>query len=109
MKKTTCHRSEAYLEFIRSRPCMISGSKIDVVAHHVRCLGGGGMGIKPSDYMCVPLTAELHAQLHQMGEWSFYERHLIDIESSIKMNLLIYMAYYDGINYKDIMGFIENF
>lgn len=109
MKKKTCHRDAAYLDYIRSQPCMVSGSTLEVVAHHVRCLGGGGMGIKPSDYLCVPLTAELHAQLHQMGEWTFYEQNMIDIESAIKMRLLIYMAQHNKITYKDLISVVENF
>jgi hypothetical protein len=103
-----CHRSQDYLEFIRTRPCMISGSNLDVVAHHVRCLGGGGTGIKPSDYLCVPLTAQLHAQLHHMGERSFYERHGIDIHGALKMNLLIYMASNEKYSFRDVISLIEN-
>jgi len=76
------------------------------VAHHVRCLGGGGMGIKPSDYMCIPLTWEQHSKLHNMGEWSFYKLHSIDIESEIKMNLLIYMAKCESIDYKLLMSIL---
>lgn len=86
---------------------MISGSHLDVVAHHVRCLGGGGMGLKPSDYLCVPLTAELHAQLHHMGERSFYEKHYVDIEGAIKMNLLIFIAANEKISYQDMISIIE--
>lgn len=99
-------RSPEYLKFIRSRPCTVTGSEVDVVAHHVRCLGGGGMGIKPSDYMCIPLTWEQHARLHNMGEWSFYKLHSIDIESEIKMNLLIYMAKTPSVDYKLLMSIL---
>lgn len=102
-----CHRSNEYLRFIRSRPCTISGNEIDVVAHHVRCLGGGGMGIKPSDYLCIPITSFFHAKLHQIGEKEFYRQHDIDIESALKMNLLIYLAGHRKVNYVDLISIIE--
>ena len=97
------HRDSSYLEFIRSRPCIVSGSEVDVVAHHVRCLGGGGMGLKPSDYMCVPLTAYLHALLHQQGERNFYSQYGINIEDQLKMLLLIYLAKNYKVDYKFII------
>lgn len=65
------------------------------------------MGIKPSDYLCVPLTAELHSQLHHEGERSFYARHKVDIESVIKMNLLIYAAGHENISYLDMISLVE--
>lgn len=85
-------RSSKYLAFIRGRPCTVTGTEENVVAHHVRCLGGGGMGLKPSDFYCVPLTAEEHSKLHAHGEKSFWARHLQDPVDVIQMNLLCYIA-----------------
>jgi hypothetical protein len=91
--KSRTPRSEQYLSFIRSRPCAVTGQEYDIVAHHVRCLGGGGVGIKPSDFYCVPLTAEQHSLLHSEGEKSYWKRHGIDPQELITMNVLVYTAH----------------
>jgi hypothetical protein len=67
-------RNADYLDFVRSLPCTYSGLHDGVVAHHCRILGGGGMGLKPSDYRCVPLTEVQHRQLHQMGEGAYWRK-----------------------------------
>ena len=92
LKKTKTWRSEKYLSFVRSRPCVITGSDLNVVAHHVRCLGGGGMGLKPPDYYCIPITAEEHSKLHATGERSYWERHRENPESLVTMTMLCYLA-----------------
>jgi len=85
------HRSKLYLDFIRNQPCIVSGSDYGVVAHHVRILGNGGTGLKPSDFLTVPLTHEHHMALHSGGERSFYKKHNIDINNSIKCFLLSFL------------------
>jgi len=60
-----------YLEFIRQQPCLIIGS-VPSVAHHIRMNLSGGMGLKPSDYMAVPLHPHEHRSLHQYGEKRFW-------------------------------------
>jgi hypothetical protein len=52
----------------------------DMVAHHVRTMGGGGMGLKPSDLYTIPLTAYEHARLHAGVEGDYYRRHDLDIQ-----------------------------
>lgn len=75
------HRNAAYLDFVRGHvSCLSWEDQNDPLecfvtrshAHHVRMGGGGGMGIKPSDFRCVPLTDYEHRRLHQMGEKSFW-------------------------------------
>ena len=39
------------------------------IPHHCRHLGGGGTGLKPSDYQSVPLCHDHHDLVHQKG-WS---------------------------------------
>ena len=86
-------RSAAYLKFIRGRPCVITGRNDEmVVAHHVRCLGGGGTGLKPPDWLCVPLVEDLHRELHQHGEKSFWEKYQEDPLDLVCMNMLVYLA-----------------
>ncbi len=85
-------RSKKYLEYIRELPCAATNGFDDVVAHHVRCLGGGGTGIKPSDYLCVPLTAEEHAKLHSLGEKRYWLSHGLIPEEIICQCLLGYFS-----------------
>ncbi len=69
-------RDKSYLEFVRSKPCIVSESEYGVVAHHCRYAPhGGGMGLKPSDYRCVPLNQFYHRKLHDQGEKSFWQDH----------------------------------
>ena len=59
-------RSDEYLDYVRSHPCMACGTTEDVQAHHWAPRGkGGGMGIKADDFCAVPLCAEHHGYWHQ--------------------------------------------
>jgi hypothetical protein len=62
------------------------------------------MGLKPSDYLTVPLTDSLHKDLHNHGEKSFWERHGQQPEEVIFMNLLCYAAQIRG---EDISHVVE--
>lgn len=57
-------RSASHLDYVRSLPCCVSGSRENIEAHHVE---NAGMGRKCSDLLTVPLTAELHAYWHAHG------------------------------------------
>lgn len=70
------------------------------IAHHVRIGHSGGMGKKPSDYRCVPLTDMQHKTLHQMGEASFWAHHRIDPFQVIA----IILAAYVGAASQEVMG-----
>lgn len=68
-------RSAAYLAFVRSQPCAVTGLEHAVVAHHVRMPPhGGGVALKPSDYRTVPLAHMRHMELHARGEKSFWQK-----------------------------------
>jgi hypothetical protein len=56
----------------------------DMVAHHVRMGGYGGMGMKPSDYRTLPLTAFQHVKLHSTVEKDYYEVHELDAETIMR-------------------------
>lgn len=85
-------RDSKYLAFIRSRPSVVSGNEFEIVAHHVRCFGGGGTSLKPSDYLCLSLTAEEHSHLHAKGEKKYWQDNGVDPIQEITMHLLIYLA-----------------
>lgn len=81
-------RDAKHLAFIRTLPCLVSGSNFNVEAAHIRYSDAAwkkfnpGVGQKPHDYWTVPLSAEEHrlgrlAQ-HNGNEREFWERHGID-------------------------------
>lgn len=58
-QKIKPYRSEKYLAFVRSHPCVICNKKAE--AHHVRRLyWGAGTSIKPHDYVTIPLCPGCH-------------------------------------------------
>lgn len=84
-------RSQEYMAFVRKHVSCLSWDAPKVplrfdevegyvpsVAHHVRMGGGGGTGLKPSDYRTVPLTDQEHRVLHREGEESFWRRVGVD-------------------------------
>ncbi len=52
-------KSEKYRRFIASKPCMHCGA-VEVQCAHIRAGHSGGMGMKPPDYLTVPLCPECH-------------------------------------------------
>lgn len=76
-------RSQAYMAWVASLPCCVTGctvAKRD--AHHVR-LGLLQMGKRPPDNQTVPLLHTLHIDqytgaLHRVGEAKFWTVHGID-------------------------------
>jgi hypothetical protein len=68
MLKTAPIRSEKHRRYIASLPCCVSGLEGSTQAAHVRSGTNGGMGMKPSDEFCVPLSFEEHARQHRLGE-----------------------------------------
>jgi hypothetical protein len=70
------YRSEKYLNFIRSHPCVICGKKAQ--AHHVRRLHwGSGVSIKSHDFCTIPLCPECHNP--QIEKELDVERLIIDL------------------------------
>lgn len=61
-------RDESYLDYIRSLACAVC-DKPSPDAHHVET---GGVGMKGSDYMTVPLCRSCHGELHQHGEQAVF-------------------------------------
>jgi hypothetical protein len=93
------------MAFVRSRPCCVTGMTGDlVVAHHVRCFGHGGTGLKPPDYLCVPLTGMEHHQLHQMGEKTYWGVRGVDPAAMVIMTMLVYLSQFSSKEMIDDLG-----
>ena len=83
-KRQTRWRSQAHLNFVRSRACSMCGSTVNVEAAHVRLGSGAGIGFKPDDYRAVSLCGGLegcHATQHRVGERTFWNGK--DVEALI--------------------------
>lgn len=61
-------RSEKYLKFVRSLPCVVTGrtgtDSDPVVAHHLIGHGEGKMGGKAHDLFVMPMLASVHQEFH---------------------------------------------
>ena len=68
--KMKTYRSKRYLDFIRSKPCIICARK--AVAHH-EAVTNRGIGIKCSDYETLPLCEECHEIRHRFGKDTFWQ------------------------------------
>lgn len=65
MWKMQSKRSAGYLQFVATKPCAACGHPGPSTAHHMRCLGAGGMAIKPSDFHTIPLCNDCHDKEHR--------------------------------------------
>lgn len=72
--KDKAERDEAYLKFVRSLPCCITGES-PVQAHHLVGHGESVMGSKCSDYYTIPLSPRVHSELHNHGFKSWEAQH----------------------------------
>lgn len=73
-------RSNRYRKFIRSKPCLFCGSRVNVHAAH-QAFGFGGMATKSSDLWTLPACAECHIDgEHRYGEKTFWEGYDLKLE-----------------------------
>ena len=80
------YRSDPYLSFIRTKPCLVCGNS-ETVPHH-EPLKQAGKGIKAPDSQTIPLCAKCHHMRHQIGA-SFFES--VDIKMEIIRLLTKYL------------------
>lgn len=85
------HRNTSYMEFVREFGCIICENKFETHAHHVRMDSHAGTGVKPSDYLVVPLCHTHHSELHQHGEKSFWQRHMMPPHVAMTRFLTLYL------------------
>ncbi len=75
--KSKPRKSGAYLEFVRSLPCVVSGAR-EVQAAHLSYANpryghyGRGKGSKSPDRWALPLSAAEHARQHSGSEESYW-------------------------------------
>lgn len=60
-------RDRAWLDFLQTQPCIVTG-KEGAEPAHLRLLGAGGTGQKPPDNLVLPLHWELHRYQSEVGE-----------------------------------------
>lgn len=86
--KTKTLRSEKYLKFVRLLPCAICKTMDGIEAHHIST---GGMAMKGSDLQTVPLCRLHHAEYHQFGKETFWQRHNADRWEVVAKTLELYV------------------
>ena len=70
-----------YLDYIRSKPCLICG-QTPCDPDHLEARGMGGAGDEMKDYSCVPLCRSHHMERHSFGIDGLQKRY-----SHLKLNL----------------------
>jgi len=85
---------DAHLAWIRTLPCLVSGTRMRVEAAHIRYADPyygkqeSGLGRKSDDCWVVPLEAALHADQHKHGEREWWQSKGIN---PVHVALLLYM------------------
>lgn len=88
--KPTRSKDKAYIEWIRSLNCCITGSRGPSDPHHIPKLGESGMGTKTDDRRAIPLRHDVHVEYHNLGRLSFAAKYNLDYEYVIKKLNAIY-------------------
>ena len=82
-RKKKRETDEAYLDFIRSQPCVVMGTTPSI-PHHEDIEKSGGTAYKCSDRFTIPLSYERHTERHNVGRYTFSLKYSIDYVSEIK-------------------------
>ncbi len=104
-------RSQKYMAWIRKQHCVVTNEAAAwgavIHAHHVRLGSNAGLGQKPSDFRCVPLTAEEHHRLHTQGELSYWQEKNDDPNVLIVSLMTCYLIEEEGLNPRLIIEHLE--
>ncbi len=68
-QKAPKESDKAFLAWLRTKPCCVCKSHLNIQAAHVRLGGRGGIGMKPS-FSAVPLCGGCHHIQHEKGHSS---------------------------------------
>lgn len=80
--RTARLKSQKHRDYVRTFACSKCGDTAAIEVAHVRMVGDGGMGRKPSDYYCVSLCKPCHTRQHSEGERTFW--HGYNVEAIIE-------------------------
>ena len=84
-------RSDRYKIFIRAQPCVVSGCANRSSAHHAGgIVSGRGVGIKGSDFECVPVCHEHHMVGQTIGWLTFEDKFSVDLRREKTKCLSLY-------------------
>ena len=64
LQKNKPWRNKPYLQWVKSLPCCVTGHPADDFHHLIACGLGGSMGSKIGDNFTIPLTRQIHMELH---------------------------------------------
>jgi hypothetical protein len=68
LQKRRAFRSQKYLNWVKTLPCVICRASADD-AHHIIGIGGlSGMGMKAPDQYTMPVCREHHSEIHKTPE-----------------------------------------
>jgi hypothetical protein len=67
-------RDRKYLDSLRDGPCVFTGARSCDPAH----IGQMGMGAKSSDAEALPVSHDLHVEMHQRGEMTVLRERASD-------------------------------
>ena len=89
-----------YVDFIRNKQCCVSGNHV-ADPHHLHALGMGSNRQKSNarHFTCIPLSREMHTELHAQGLSYFEQKYKIDLWQE---------AYYLFISFLVIKGVIDD-
>lgn len=84
--------SRAYMDWVKSLPCVCCGRPADD-PHHPYDVGFGGAATKVPDYWVIPMARECHDELHHdVKAWE--ERHGAQLHHTL---MTITRAIYEGV------------
>ena len=75
--KPVTYENKKYLDFIRSKPCLLCNRPAE--PHHVRrSYWGAGVGKKPHDYVAIPFCRECHDPKNEVGVMMIIIKYLME-------------------------------
>lgn len=78
----------AYTEFVKTLPCVVTGNPEGNDPMHVHSEGAGG-----SDYSQIPVRHNLHVESHAIGLETFAEKYNLDLQKEIHKTNVAYIKY----------------
>ena len=86
-------RDEKYRRWLVTLGCVITGHT-DCQAAHIRHNSNAGMGRKPSDDRCLPLSCDEHLKQHRTTELKYYYAYG-GVEKAIVLAKALYKVRFD--------------